>query len=139
MFIQKVIHVGILKAPSNAKCISASVIILNYKNIRGGGGETIPNEHVQFLSKYRPSSHEHHLLFIHSSLTLQYIYTAIQHTSLRLWIFNKKRQHVFAQLDYVYKLNLWIVGFLVINKLIQYDSLLYDWKMNIVNYWCSYA
>lgn len=58
MFIQKVIHVGILKAPSNAKCISASVIILNYKNIRGE--KTIPNEHVQFLSKYC-SSHEHHL------------------------------------------------------------------------------
>lgn len=137
MFIQKVIHVGILKAPSNAKCISASVIILNYKNIRGE--KTIPNEHVQFLSKYRSSSHEHHLQFIHSSLTLQYIYTAIQQTSLRLWIFNKKRQHVFAQLNYVYTLNLWIVGFLVINKLIQYDSLLYEWKMNIVNYWCSYA
>lgn len=60
-----------------------------------------------------------------------YIYTAIQQTSLRLWIFNKKRQHVFAQLNYVYTLSLWIVGFLVINKLIQYDSLLYDWKMNI--------
>lgn len=56
----------------------------NFELQEYSGEKTIPNEHVQFLSKYRPSSHEHHLQFIHSSLTLQYIYTAIQQTSLRL-------------------------------------------------------
>lgn len=76
MFIQKVIHVGILKAPSNAKCIYKRFCD-NFELQEYSGGKTIPNEHVQFLSKYRPSSHEHHLQFIHSSLTLQYIYTLL--------------------------------------------------------------